>query len=116
MNVLLNDHASLRETDPDRINWLPILIMPASGCDGLYRQSGSIRLNGGPIPFIEPARPAAGHMDFDRAVCGCGLKEFARRPLPGEWLDGPGDGVLVREIRPGVRLRLVFEVLPRASA
>ena len=83
--------------------------------EGLFRRLGSLRLNGVPVPYIEPVRWFADHMSFDRAVCACGLVEFCRRPLPGEDVGPLGDGVLVREIRPGVRARLVF-VSARAPA
>jgi hypothetical protein len=74
----------------------------------VYRRVGSLRFNGVAVPFIEPVRWFDSHMQFDRAVCACGLVEFCRRPLPGEDVGPLGDGVLVREIRPGVRARLVF--------
>jgi hypothetical protein len=90
-------------------------LLAAESCEGLYRRLGSIRLNGIAIPLVEPARWFESHMEFDRLVCAHGLTEFCRRPFPGERLDCPADGVLVREIRPGVRLRLVY-LLARASA
>jgi hypothetical protein len=54
-------------------------------------------------------------MEFDRLVCALGLTEFCLPLFASERLDGPGDGVLVHEIRPGVRLRGVY-LLGRASA
>jgi hypothetical protein len=65
-------------------------------------------LNGAPIPLIEPARWFDDHLEFDRLVCACGLKEFCRRPLPGEEIGPEGNGVLVREIQVGIRLRAIF--------
>jgi hypothetical protein len=80
--------------------------------EGLYRRLGTIRLGGVIVPLVEPvACFPLDPPDFDRGVCAAGLVEFARRPLPGEC---PGDYVLVREVRPGVRLRLVYEL--RTSA
>ena len=66
---------------------------------------GSLRFNGVAVPLIEPVRWFDDHLEFDRLVCACGLTEFCRPLFASEQRDGPGDGVLVREIRPGVRLR-----------
>jgi hypothetical protein len=87
----------------------------AESCEGVFCRVGSVRLNGVPIPLIEPARWFDSHMQFDRAVCASGLKEFCRRPFPREDIGPVGDGVLVREIQVGIRLRAVF-VSGRASA
>jgi hypothetical protein len=89
--------------------------MAADEREGLYRRLGTIRLGGVIVPLVEPATSFDDHGDLDRAVCAAGLAEFARRPLPCEQIGFPGY-VLVREVLPGVRLRLVFEVLPKASA
>jgi hypothetical protein len=81
----------------------------------VFRRVGSLRLHGVAVPLIEPVRWFDSHMQFDRAVCASGLVEFCRRPFPGEDVGPDGDGVLVREIQVGIRLRAVF-ISGRASA
>jgi hypothetical protein len=104
---------------------------------------GIIGVGGRPVPRLVPHRDftsgphaADEQMDFDRAVCEAGLKEFIRPTLPGDrtgpdsgWRPAfdnmpeemkerchkeindtfvPGGWVLVKEIRPGFRTRSVI--------
>jgi hypothetical protein len=94
---------------------------------------GSILRDGVPLPMIEPARPFADHMEFDRIVCGCGLKRYFRPVMPddrpgsgtpinpqtgqpdptitippefqGKGVPGAGRYLLIQEVTPGVRMR-----------
>jgi hypothetical protein len=106
-----------RGESPESAEFRRHLLADAEGsCEGLYRRRGSVRLNGVPVPFVEPTRWFEDPVDFDRCVCANGLVQFCRHAFPGERLNCPvADGVLVREIRPGVRMRLVY-MLARASA
>jgi hypothetical protein len=81
-----------------------------------YRVRGSMRWDGVELPLVEPVGWFADHLEFDRLVCASGLKEFARRPFPGESPDaGEEDGLLVRELDPGARLRLEYRCRRKAT-
>jgi hypothetical protein len=83
--------------------------------ESAFRRVGFVRLNGASIPWIEPMEPFNDHMLFDRLVCRSGLREYFRHPLADEAGKHPGCGILVREVRPGFRLRAVYD-LARTSA
>lgn len=59
-------------------------------------------------PFIQ-LPPVATHeeiMDFDRATCANGTKEYIRNSHPAESLPRPSNFIRVTEIYPGARMRM----------
>jgi len=86
----------------------------------ICRLSGMASTEDGGAPVVEPLDDAADFMDFDAAVCRAGLTVFIRPRMANDWPAVAGfptgaTHALVRQIAPGIRLRLPFYYMPYSA-
>lgn len=74
--------------------------------EALAAYGGTIDVDGSRVPVLHPRGDVADYMDLDRALCAAGLVAFIRPAIAGEAPFDLAGWVLVREIVPGVRVRL----------
>jgi len=99
--------------------------------DEISSCEGTVTVEGRPVPVVLPRADYTGddfdYMEFDRAICEAGVREFVRpvspgdQPNPSKQISGPPlpadcrlscPWILVRELHPGVRARLEMDIIP----
>lgn len=106
-----------RQPDPPALDVEALARIANYRGDSIFGGGGPIAaLDGYPgdhrLPVVEPLEPIADQMDFDRRICGAGLKAFVRPRTAEDWPeslpDAPGPRyahVVVRELSPGIRVK-----------
>jgi hypothetical protein len=72
----------------------------------ISRWGGDYLVDGARLPLVLPLADITDHSEFDRQVCGAGLKRFVRPFQASDHPVGlPGAHILVQELAPGIRRR-----------